>query len=622
MTSSTGKHTSRILVIDDNPSIHADFTKILTKTTANQNDLEDMESAIFGTEALTVSTPNFELQFALQGKEALEMVIEAKKEGRPFSMAFVDGRMPPGWDGIETISRIWEVSPDIQTVLCTAYADYSWQEIRRILGESDSMLILKKPFDNVEVLQLAHALTRKWELNREIEGRLNKLAFYDSLTGLPNRALFKDRLGQAIEQARRYGHKMAVIFLDMDNFKRINDTLGHSVGDELLCTTADRLSKCLRASDTIARPNLKGLAARLGGDEFTVILPHIENREDATIVVNRIEQNLTQPMKLGGHQVTVTPSIGVSFFPDDGDNVDELVKKADLAMYFAKRIGPNTHKYYHPSMDASGLKRLTIENHLRQAIDQGELFLNYQPQFDMFSGGLSGMEALLRWENWELGNTPPAEFIPIAEECGLIIPIGEWVLRTACKQAALWIKEGLPLPRIAVNLSVRQLMQPDIVEKISQILIETGLEPQCLELEVTESLIEDKGSYLIEVLNKLKALKIGIAVDDFGNGYSNMNRLKTMPFNCIKIDRSFINDIDCGPMSRSIVEAILGMAKAMDVRVIAEGVETSSQAEFLKIRQCQEVQGFLFARPLSVTRAETFLKKSHESSDCESKTYE
>jgi diguanylate cyclase len=620
MTSSTSKHTSRVLVIDDNPAIHADFKKILIKTTSNRDDLADMESEIFGIEALPVSFPNFELEYASQGKEALEMVIQAKKEGRPFSMAFVDGRMPPGWDGIETISHIWEVSPDIQTVLCTAYADYSWQEIRRILGESDSMLILKKPFDNVEVLQLAHALTRKWELNREIEGRLNRLAFYDSLTGLPNRALFKDRLGHAIEQARRYNHMMAVIFIDMDNFKRINDTLGHSIGDELLCTTADRLSKCLRSSDTIARSSLKGLAARLGGDEFTVVLPHLEKKDEVNIVVNRIEQNLTQPMKLGGHQVTVTPSIGISIFPEDGDNVEELVKKADLAMYFAKRIGPNTHKYYHASMDASGLKRLTIENHLRQAIDQGELFLNYQPQFDMFSGCLSGMEALLRWENWELGNTPPDEFIPIAEECGLIIPIGEWVLRTACKQAALWIKEGLPLPRISVNLSIKQLMQPDIIEKIGQILTETGLEPHYLELEVMESLLEGKGAYLIEKLNKLKEMKICIALDDFGTGYSNMNRLTKMPFDSIKIDRSFIGDIDGGPMSKSIIEAIIGMARAMNVRVIAEGVETNAQADFLKMRQCQEVQGFLFARPLSSSRAETFLRKNYLSIDYENKS--
>jgi diguanylate cyclase len=615
MASSINKQISRILIIDDNPEIHADFKKILEKPSSNQSDLENMELTIFGSELLPVSLPDFELEFASQGKDALEMVIKAKEEGCPFSLAFVDGRMPPGWDGIETISHIWEVSPDIQIVLCTAYADYSWQEIRRILGVSDNMLILKKPFDNVEVLQFANALTRKWELSREIEGRLNRLAFYDNLTGLPNRALFKDRLDHAIEQARRYNNMLAVIFIDMDNFKRINDTLGHSIGDELLCATADRLLKCLRSSDTISRPSLKGIAVRLGGDEFTVILPRLLKKDEATIVVNRIEQNLTRPMKLGGHQVTITPSIGIAVFPDDGDNVEELVKKADLAMYFAKRIGPNTYKYYHPSMDVSGLKRLTIENHLRQAMDQGELFLNYQPQFDMFSGCLSGIEALLRWENWELGNTPPSEFIPIAEESGLIIPIGEWALKTACKQAAIWIKDGLPLPRIAVNLSIKQLMQTDIVEKISQILIDTGLEPHYLELEVMESVLESKGSYLIDTLEKLKEMKICIALEDFGTGYSKMSRLTKMPFDCIKIDRSFIGDIDGGPMSKSIVEAIIGMAKAMNVRVIAEGVETNSQADYLKIRQCQEVQGFLFARPLSVSQVETFLRKNNSSTD-------
>ena len=609
MTSTIDKLNKRILVIDDNPAIHEDFRKILTKKTSNKIDLSKMEADIFGFKKETACSQYFELDCALQGEEGIEMVVQAKEEGLPYAMTFVDGRMPPGWDGIETINRIWEVSPDIQAVLCTAYADYSWQEINRILGGNDNFLILKKPFDNIEVLQLAHTLTRKWELNREIEGRLNRLAFYDSLTGLPNRTLFKDRLACSIEQARRYKHMMAVIFIDMDNFKRINDTLGHSIGDELLHTTADRLTKCLRSSDTVARSDSMNVAARLGGDEFTVILPKVDEREGVATVVKRIEQNLSMPMDLGGHQVTVTPSIGIAIFPEDGDSVDDLVKKADLAMYFAKRIGPNTHKYYHASMDASGLKRLTIETHLRKAIEMSELSLYYQPQFELFSGSLSGMEALLRWKNWELGNIPPMEFIPIAEQTELMAPIGEWVLRTACKQASLWIKAGLPLKRMAVNLSMRQLMQPDIIEIVRKALDDTGLEPHYLELEVTESLLEDDSAYLIATLEKFKNMNIRIAVDDFGNGYSNMYRLKNMPFDCIKIDRSFISDIDAASMNKSIIEAIISMAKAMEVRVIAEGVETIGQADFLKKQECQEVQGFLFGRPLPTYRAETLLQR-------------
>jgi diguanylate cyclase len=601
----------RILVIDDNTSIHEDFRKILLKPAASNNNLQNMESALFGSEAQAPLSAAFEIDYATQGKEGLDMVVQAQTEGRPYALAFVDGRMPPGWDGIETISHLWEASPDLQAVLCTAYADYSWQEIRRVLGESDSMLILKKPFDNVEVLQLAHALTRKWGLNREIKGRLNQLAFYDSLTGLPNRSLFLDRLSRAVEQARRYDQTSALLFIDMDNFKRINDTLGHGIGDDLLRTTAERLTGCLRASDTVARPMTEGLAARLGGDEFTVILPVLDRIEDATLVAQRITEHLSRPMDLSGHQVTITPSIGIAIFPQDGESADELLKNADLAMYFAKRMGPNTYKSYNETMNVTVLKRLTIENHLRQAILREEFTLHYQPQIELLSGQLNGMEALLRWNNWELGNIPPLEFIPVAEESGLILSIGEWVLRTACSQAVAWIEQGLPLQRMAVNLSVKQLSQPDFIETVRNVLDETGLEAHRLEFEVTESLLETDPSGFTATLTTLKNMNIQIAVDDFGNGYSNMSRMKEMPFDCIKIDRSFISNIGNGVMEQSIITAILSMAKAMDKRVIAEGVETMSQAEFLRGKQCQEGQGFLFSRPLSSAHAEEFLRECH-----------
>ncbi|BBO91609.1 putative bifunctional diguanylate cyclase/phosphodiesterase [Desulfosarcina ovata] len=606
---SNNKPTYRLLVIDDNPSIHEDFRKILEKPLKSKSDLGELESALFGTEINTPAITQFEIDYASQGKEGVELVERALSEDRPYALAFVDGRMPPGWDGIETISHLWEKCPDLQVVLCTAYADYSWQEIQRELGESDSLLILKKPFDNVEVLQLAHALTRKWELNREIQGRLNQLAFFDNLTGLPNRVLFLDRLDQVLENARRYDHKSALLFIDMDNFKRINDTLGHGIGDDLLRTTAQRLTRCLRASDTVARTMENGIAARLGGDEFTVIMPVLENNEDATLVAQRIEEQLAIPMDLSGHRVTVTPSIGIAIFPKDGENAEALLKNADLAMYFAKRIGRNTFKFYHESMNASLLKRLTIENHLRQAIEKGEFTLHYQPQVELVSGQLSGMEALLRWHNSELGNVPPLEFISVAEENGLILPIGEWVLREACQQATIWIKQGLPLQRMAVNLSVKQLSQPDFIETVQHILIETGLEGHRLELEVTESLLESDPSRFIETLTALKDMNIRIAVDDFGNGYSNMSRMKEMPFDCLKIDRSFINNIGSGSMGRSIVSTIIAMAKTMEKRVIAEGVETTSQVDFLRIQQCHEGQGYLFSHPLSSKHAEDFLRQ-------------
>ena len=489
MTPIKNNQGHRILVIDDNIAIHEDFRKILSASKKQDKSLQEMESTLFGEEVQEIDTGDFEIEFASQGREALKMVQEARDAGHPFSLAFVDGRMPPGWDGIETISHLWQACPDLQVVLCTAYADYSWDDIQHVLGKSDSLLILKKPFDNVEVLQLAQALTHKWALNRDIQGRLNQLAFYDSLTGLPNRPLFIEHLSKILKNAVRYNHKGALLFIDMDNFKRINDTLGHSIGDELLKTTAKRLTKCLRAADTIARPLPPGMAARLGGDEFTVVLSELTEEGDAAVIAQRISEQLARPMQLGNHQVIVTPSIGISIFPQDGEDVDTLLKNADLAMYFSKRIGPNTFKYFQESMNANALKRLTLENHLRQAFERDEFSLNYQPQFDLVTGELSGMEALIRWNNWELGRVPPMEFIPIAEECGLILPIGEWVMRTACEQAMAWITQGLSPKRMAVNVSVKQFSHPNFIAMVSRILDETGLAPDLLEIEITETLL-------------------------------------------------------------------------------------------------------------------------------------
>jgi diguanylate cyclase (GGDEF)-like protein len=610
MRSTDSKRSHRILVIDDNTAIHEDFCKILLKTNANDKDLQDLESALFGLEAQRVASRTFRIDCVTQGKEGLEMVGQAQSANDPYALAFVDGRMPPGWDGIETIGRLWQEAPDLQVVLCTAYADYSWHEIRNKLGESDSLLILKKPFDNVEVLQLAHALTRKWEMNREIQGRLNQLAFYDNLTGLPNRTLFMERLSQTLDTARRHGHKNALLFIDMDNFKRINDTLGHTIGDELLRTTAERLTRCLRSSDLVSRSINQGIAARLGGDEFVVVLTELDKDEDAALVAQRIGKHLAQPMNLGSHQVIITPSIGIALFPQDGENVETLLKNADLAMYFAKRVGPNTFKYYQESMNAAALKRLTIENQLRRAIERDEFTLNYQPQFELASEKLCGMEALLRWNNPELGEVPPVEFIPIAEESGLIIPIGEWVLRTACSQATAWIRQGLAVHRMAVNVSVKQFMQPNFIEIIRNILTETALEPRRLEIEITESLLAKDSESVAAVLQALNDMQVRIAVDDFGTGYSSLGRLKELPIDCLKIDRSFICGIDGGARDQSIICAIIAMAKGMNLTVIAEGVETDGQVDFLRDKHCRQAQGYLFSRPLSTSRAEALLRKT------------
>ena len=612
MNTQEKKSSYRIIVIDDNAAIHEDFRKILGKGPEINSELEDMESLLFDAEIdkSQDSHVQFEIEYAFQGQEGLDIVRKAQEAENPFALAFVDGRMPPGWDGIETISHLWEADPDLQVVLCTAYADYSWSEIQKVLGESDSLLILKKPFDNVEVLQMAHALTRKWELSREIKGRLNKLAFYDHLTGLPNRALFLDRLNGAINQHLRDQQRGALLFIDLDDFKRINDTLGHNVGDELLTIMADRLAKSLRLSDTVSRSVNDHTAARLGGDEFTVLLPEIDELDTAAVVSQRIIEHVAKPVSIGENEFIITPSIGIAIFPDDGDTVETLLKNADLAMYFAKRSRNMEHfKYYQESMNDAALKRLTIENQLRQAIDREELQLHYQPQVDLRSNELIGMEALLRWDNHLLGSVSPVEFIPIAEACGLIIPIGEWVMRTACTQVRRWIENGLPLKRIAVNVSVRQFLHPDFLVVVEKILEETRMPVNRFEIEITESLFAEDMDNIPHILKILRDKGIGVSVDDFGTGYSSLSRLKEMPIDCLKIDRSFVVGLDSGKNDQSIIAAIMSMAKGMDIRVIAEGIDNDRQLDFLVDKGCTEAQGFLFSRPLSVEKIEAILKK-------------
>ena len=601
---------SRILIIDDNRDIHEDFDKILAPPDKPAGNLADMRAALFGPEDHPQPTKvSFRLSHALQGEEGLVLLQQGKAQNRPFSVAFVDSRMPPGWDGIETIRHLWEESPDLQVVLCTAYTDYSWQDIRRIFGARDNLLFLRKPFDTIEVLQLTHALSRKWEMDHEIQGRLNQLAFYDNLTGLPNRTLFLERLSQTLMQAGRYNYKAGLLFIDLDNFKRVNDTLGHSVGDLLLKATADRLVNSLRRSDTVANPVDMETAGRLGGDEFTVILPKIQRGEDAATIAQRIATQLGQPLILGGHEIVITPSIGIAIYPEDGDNVEVLIKNADMAMYYAKKIGPNTFKYYQESMNETALKRLTIENHLRQAFDQKELSLHYQPQFDLSTGMVKGVEALIRWKNWDLGDVPPSDFIPIAEENGMIVDIGKWVLEVACTQFRSWLEQGIALERISVNVSIKQFVDPGFTSCLAKILDDSDLAPHFVELEITESLLANDTAEIKRILQSLKDLGVRTAIDDFGTGYSSLGRLKEISIDCLKIDKSFVQGIHGGERDRSIVSSIISMARNMGLNVIAEGVETKGQADFLKSQLCEEAQGFLLSRPLDVTTAEAFLRK-------------
>ncbi len=468
---------------------------------------------------------------------------------------------------------------------------YVRQQVEAVFDESQQIVRLHGTLQDITELQRA-------------EERIRHLAFIDGLTQLPNRELFKDRLNEALKLAKRYARRVGLLFLDLDNFKRINDTLGHNVGDLLLQATAERLKQSLRDSDTISRAwtDEKGeTIARLGGDEFTVLLPEVRRSEDVAMVAEHIQANLAQPLLLAGHEVLVTPSIGIAVYPEDGEDAGVLLRNADMAMYLAKRQGRNLYRFYDPTLNEAALRRLTMESQLRKAIEQNDLSIHYQPQLDLPSGRLSGVEALLRWQNAILGMVSPADFIPLAEETGLIVPIGEWVLRTACQQAKNWQNAGIALPRMAVNISVLQFVQPGFPGLVARILEETGLESGALELEITESLLMKDPEGATCVLQALKTLGVQLAIDDFGTGYSSFSRLKQLPLDRLKIDRAFIREVNNRPDDAAIATAVIAMADSMGLRVIAEGVENEAQLRFLKSKHCDEVQGYYLSRPLPVS---------------------
>ncbi|MFM0428017.1 EAL domain-containing protein [Paraburkholderia aspalathi] len=420
--------------------------------------------------------------------------------------------------------------------------------------------------------------------------QLEYQANYDSLTRLPNRNLLRDRLQHALIVAQRHHKGVAVVFIDLDGFKNVNDSLGHSVGDRLLSVVAERLARCTRTSDTVARH---------GGDEFVIVMTDTVDEQSLIAWMERVRASISEPVWLDGTELYVGCSMGASLFPQDGEDAETLMKKADLAMYRAKDMGRNTFQFYQPEMNASAGARMNLERRLRRALRDNEFLLHYQPQVDIVSGQIVGTEALVRWRDPEVGLVLPSLFIPVAEESGLIGPLSEWVLREACRQNKAWQDEGLPPARVSVNLSARVFQQRDIAKLVMQVLAETGLEPQYLELELTESTIMRNAEEAVLMLNELHALGIGLAIDDFGTGYSSLSYLKRFPVDRLKIDRSFVSDIGVSGDDETITSAIIALAHSLKLQVIAEGVETSAQLDFLKERACDEMQGFYFAKPMS-----------------------
>jgi len=450
---------------------------------------------------------------------------------------------------------------------------------------------------------------------KQAEQRIHSLAYYDTLTGLPNRQRFQQQLVGAIDSAREGGRKVAALYVDLDNFKRINDTLGHSFGDAVLKTIAKRLERCTRFDDAVSRadPDFgEPQLARLGGDEFVSILQNLRSEEQAVAVAERIRSELMRPVRHQGHEFVVTTSIGVSIYPDDGEDIDSLLKNADVAMYQAKAAGRNSVRFYSGTMSFRSLERLELETALRRALERDEFELHYQPKICVETQAIVGVEALLRWEHPEHGPISPARFIPLAEECGLICGLGEWVLRHACRQAKIWADRFGGEFTMAVNLSSQQFVQTNVADVVLKALFEASLNPRLLQLEITETILMHDLEETVATVRKIKDAGISLAMDDFGTGYSSLSYIQRFPLDVLKIDRSFVKDLEFNKDNAVICNTIIAMAHNLGLKVIAEGVETQAQFDYLRDHGCDQIQGFFFSKPLPAEQLEEKLLLQHK----------
>ncbi|ROM67014.1 GGDEF domain-containing response regulator [Pseudomonas brassicacearum] len=592
----------RILVVDDTPAIHQDFRKILSPPLSSDGSLDDTESLLFGTSH--VSQLQFQIDSAYQGEEALELVKRAQAEGQPYALVFADMRMPPGWDGLQTIERLWEADPRLQIALCTAFSDYSWETMSERIEFDDQLLILKKPFDTLEIRQMASAMTWKWQLaqdaarkmrslERTIEERVQELLKvshllqYDVLTELPNSMLLGDRLTQAMAQCRRHDRQLAVMFIGLDRFKRINNALGHPVGDEMLKRVARALATVVRESDSVFR---------YGSDEFVVLVGDVSDPQQTKGVAEKLLNAISTPQPIDGHDLTVTASLGISLYPADGFDAVALIKKAETAMRNVKETGPNDYRFFTEDMNRRARQQQTIESGLRLALQRKEFVLHYQPKLDLTNGKVVGVEALVRWNRPDQGMVFPSDFIPVAEDSGLIVPLSQWVLQEACQQACRWQAQGMRPLSLSVNISAIDFRQRGFVEGIARTLKETGFAPTQLELEITESVLMQNIDTTVATLKAIKQLGIRLAIDDFGTGYSSLSYLQKFPVDVLKIDQSFVGDLSIDSNDAKLVSTIISLGKSLNLHIIAEGVETREQLEFLKLHQCEEAQGYYFSK--------------------------
>lgn len=601
----------RILIVDDNATIHEDFRKVLGPDSAAEASLSQVEELLFGDKPpARAPAARYSLDFALQGEQAALCVERAVADGLPYAIAFVDMRMPPGWDGLETIEHLWARDPDIHVVICSAHSDYDWREVVDRLGPSDKLIVLKKPFEPIELLQCASALSRKWQHGRALRShvesleeiiaartekleaanrQLRHLATHDALTNLPNRVLLDDRLAQAIARADRDSQPFAVMMLDLDRFKTINDSLGHRAGDVVLKEVSRRLLGLVRNTDTVAR---------VGGDEFLLVISEAAKHEEVELVGRRINEALRAPIRSGGMDHHVTSSIGLAYYPKDAQTAEQLLAHADAAMYCAKQRGRNVLQSFASSMNAAAWEHVNLQSDLHGALALGQLELHYQAKVDTDTGDIRGAEALLRWRHPQRGLILAGDFVPLAEDCGLIDSIGAWVLREACLQCAAWQRAGVPALRIAVNVSASQFRRGNLLQTVRDALAEAHLAPSYLEIELTESVVMTDPEDSASILEELSRMGVTVSVDDFGTGYSSMSYLRRFPIDKLKIDRAFVEDLTKDSDNASIVQAIISLAHGLRLKAVAEGVETPEQLALLRTLGCDQYQGFHFSPPL------------------------
>ena len=533
-------------------------------------------------------SPNsFEMTHVMNMRDA---VIHLAKGG--VDIVLLDLGLPDTY-GLETVQQAHAAAPGVPLIVLTGLDDEALAAEAMKAGAQD--YLIKGQVENRALPRaLRHAIDR-----HRIQVETTYLAQHDAVTNLPNRLVLNDRISQAISLARRRKTATAVVFLDLDRFKYINDSLGHAIGDGLLQSISVRLVASVRDSDTVTRQ---------GGDEFVILLTEIANSQDAAKSAKRILLSLTAPHVIGGHELHIDGSIGISVYPVDGEDAETLVQNAETAMYHAKETGRNNFQYFTAEMNAKVVARQSLEASLRRALEREEFLLHYQPKVDLNTGEITSVEALIRWQHPDRGLVSPAEFVPIAEDSGLIVPIGRWVLREACRQSRAWQDAGLPPIPTAVNVSSVEFRKTDFVESVQTILRETGLEARYLELELTEGVLMDDAKFTASVLQELKGMGIRLAADDFGTGYSSLSYLREFPIDILKIDRSFINQITADCDGSTIVDAIISMGKSLKHVVVAEGIETEEQRAYLQAHHCQEGQGYLFSRPLPVAQFAALLQ--------------